>query len=73
MQPTRKIVTPIKGLWNSKRKVWFQKNDDSKPVREEYPHEKDERMLTEWESQFKKGEIKLSKKFFREKFLRENQ
>jgi DnaJ-class molecular chaperone len=28
VKPTRHIVTPIKGLWNSKRKVWFQKNDD---------------------------------------------
>ena len=30
MKPTRNIVTPNKNLWNSKRKVWYQKNDDEK-------------------------------------------
>jgi len=34
MKPTRNIVTPIKGLWNSKRRVWYQHNDDSKRLRE---------------------------------------
>ena len=28
MKPTRNIVTPTKGLWLAKRRVWFQKNDD---------------------------------------------
>ena len=43
MKPTRHIVTPIKGLWNSKRKVWFQKNDDASPeVREEFEKAKEE-------------------------------
>ena len=41
VKPTRHIVTPIKGLWNSKRRVWFQKNDDY-----EEEHNKSEKKQT---------------------------
>ena len=30
MKPTRNIVKPNTGMWTTKGKVWYQKNDDGK-------------------------------------------
>jgi hypothetical protein len=35
MKPTRNIVKPNTGMWNAKRKVWFQKNQDYDITNEE--------------------------------------
>jgi len=35
MKPTRNIVKPS-GFWKTKGKVWYQKNDDSKPIKKTY-------------------------------------
>ncbi len=43
MKPTRNIVKPS-GMWSSKRRVWFQKNDDSKRTPEQ---EKDNKEFME--------------------------
>ena len=42
MKPTRNIVKPNTGMWTTKGKVWYQKNDDGKKV-----SDKDIKMMNE--------------------------
>ena len=57
MKPTRNIVTPTKGLWLAKRRVWFQKNDDSKMTRAQVRKMYREQ-LKEWDPKPTKAERK---------------
>jgi len=45
MKPTRNIVKPNTGMWTTKGKVWYQKNDDYYDIKRFYREGKRPRII----------------------------